>query len=189
MERHRLARVACATWRRSSMPWQWSAWSWVTMTASIALDARRRATARAGRARNRPAALSPALRPGSTSAGAGCAARPGRRRPSRCRSAARRTTSRNRGCEASRGALSSNKCEEVGGGRSRQSSSVDAAQVGDEGGGVGDEGRLAGLAAMRHRREERRVGLDQQAVLRERSSRCPAGRAAFLNVTIPDSEM
>ena len=41
-----------------------------------------------------------------------------------------------------------------------------AAQFGDEGGGVGDKGRLAGLAAMRDRGEEGRVGFDQQPVLR-----------------------
>ena len=40
-------------------------------------------------------------------------------------------------------------------------------RLGQECGGVGDEGRLAGLAAMRHGREERRVGFDQQPVERQ----------------------
>src|SRR5258708_40096591 len=39
-----------------------------------------------------------------------------------------------------------------------------AAQPGDEGGGIGDEGWLAFLAAVRDGRKERRIGLDQHPV-------------------------
>src|SRR5688572_29744620 len=57
--------------------------------------------------------------------------------------------------------------EEIGGGRLRERLRLFPAQLGDEGGGVGDEGRLAGLAAVRDRGEERGVGLDQQPVERD----------------------
>jgi hypothetical protein len=42
-----------------------------------------------------------------------------------------------------------------------------AAELREEAARVGDEGRLAGLAAMGHGGEEGRVGLDQQAVERQ----------------------
>ncbi len=50
-----------------------------------------------------------------------------------------------------------------------------AAQLGEEAARVGDEGGLAGLAAMGDGGEERGVGLDQQAVERE-------ARGGFLQV-------
>src|SRR3954469_12739227 len=40
-------------------------------------------------------------------------------------------------------------------------------QLGDEGGGVGDEGGLALLSAMRNRREEGGIGFDQHLVRRQ----------------------
>ena len=43
------------------MPWQWSAWSWVTITRSTRSTSGGVASARAGRGRNRPAGVSPPL--------------------------------------------------------------------------------------------------------------------------------
>ena len=61
-------------------------------------------------------------------------------------------------------------------------------QLGDEGGGVGDERRLALLAAVRDRRQEGRIRLDQHLVGRQPFGGFLQVLAAFLNVTIPDSE-
>ena len=47
-------------------------------------------------------------------------------------------------------------------------------------------GRLVGAAAVRHRREVRAVGLDEQPVERARARPRPARRSALLNVTMPE---
>ena len=153
---------------RSSMPWQWSAWSWVTITRVDAADVGgEQLLAQVGAAIDQQR-LAAAFDQDRRAQCGGCAARRGRTRPSRSRSAARRTRSRSRGSAPSRGGFA----EQIG--RSWRSSlrpvssSVSPRKLGDERGGVGDEGRLAGLAAVRHRREEGRVGLDQQPVVRDR---------------------
>ena len=53
---------------------------------------------------------------------------------------------------------------EVGGGLSGEEFARDAAEFGEGGGGVGDEGRLVALAAEGNGGEERGVGFDQDAV-------------------------
>ena len=55
------------------------------------------------------------------------------------------------------------KIVEVGGGEGGDLVDGDSAEVGEGGGGVGDEGGLIGLAAVGDRREEGSVGLDQDA--------------------------
>ena len=99
-----------------------------------------------------------------------------RSRPSHCRPAARRTTCRSRECAASRRRLGEQPME-IGAGGLGQALDRLAAQLGEEARRVGDEGRLAGLAAMRHRREEGRIGFDQQPVERDRPAPSPADRA------------
>ncbi len=61
-------------------------------------------------------------------------------------------------------------------------------KLGEEARRVGDEGRLAGAAAMRHRREEGRIGLDQQAIGGIAFATSCKSRA-FLKVTMPEIEM
>ena len=56
--------------------------------------------------------------------------------------------------------------EEIVGGRVFEVLRADALQRRERGGGVRDKGRFVALAAMRHRREIRCVGLDQQPVER-----------------------
>src|SRR5579872_5897100 len=86
--------------------------------------------------------------------------------PNRHRSAAHRMTSRSRGCGPSLTRLGK-QLVEIARGSFRERLNVFATQLGEETGGVGDEGRLTSLAAMRHGRKERRVGFDQQPVRRE----------------------
>ena len=86
--------------------------------------------------------------------------------PIRCRSSARRSTSRSRGSEPSRSCLAE-KLEEIGRRRLGQRFDVLPPQLGHESSCVGDERRLAFLAAVRDRREEGRVRLDQHLVWRE----------------------
>ena len=52
-----------------------------------------------------------------------------------------------------------------------------------------DPRRLVALAAMRHRRQKRRVGFDEQPIGRHERARRRAARSAFGNVRMPDSEM
>ncbi len=59
------------------------------------------------------------------------------------------------------------------------------AQFAQEPRGIGDERRLAGLAAVRHRRQERRIGLDQQPIGGDRLGRLLQLRGVP-EVTMPD---
>ncbi len=63
------------------------------------------------------------------------------------------------------------------------------AQRGDRLGDAHDVRRLVALAAVRHRREKRAVGLDQQPIERARSAPPRCSSSARGNVTMPASEM
>ena len=79
---------------------------------------------------------------------------------------------------AGRGILREQPEEIVGGHASAISSTLDADRFGENRRGVRDIGRLVALAAMRHRREIGRVGLDQQPVVRH----VGGDRAQFLGI-------
>ena len=114
-----------------------------------------------------------------SSGGGGCAGWRDRRRPTPGRPAARRRTSRSREssgatqCDTRRPAAACDAC-----GSLEQTASVLArvaaasasgsmpVSLGEHARGRDDEGRLVAAAAMGHRREIGRVGLDQQAVER-----------------------
>ena len=78
--------------------------------------------------------------------------------------------------------------EEIGRGRLRDLFRRDAAQARDLGGDVRHIGRLVALAPERHGREVWRIGLDQQPVERNAPATSLTS-CAFLNVTMPESEM
>ena len=149
------------------MPWQWSAWSWVTISASIRRPRRRAVAARRSGPQS-TSSRSPSLSTRIERAQAAVARLGGVALApviADLGHAGRRAAAEDPQLHAR--AASVEQAEEIGGGGVGQRLGLLAAQLGDEGRGVGDEGRLAGLAAVGHRREERRVGLDQQPVERD----------------------
>ena len=148
------------------MPWQWSAWSWVTITRSTGRDlGGEQLLAQVGAAIDQQAlaaAFDQDRRAGAAVARLGgiaiapviADARNARRRPAA------------EDAEFHAAAFPNNR-KKLAVVASAKCSKRLAAQIGDEGGGVGDEGRLAGLAAVRHRGEEGRIGFDQQPVVRD----------------------
>lgn len=83
--------------------------------------------------------------------------------PSRCRRVVRPTRCRSPAREISRDGFPE-QSEEIGGRSRGELIERLIAQRRDEGRGVGDEGRLAGLAAVGDGGQERGVGLDQQPI-------------------------
>ena len=154
---------------------------------------------RAGRARCRPGWSCPGPAPGSSSAGGGCADRRGWPRPTRrcrpCRPTLGtppdvpqpRIVTRTSRPPLARSALANSR-KKLSVVAASSSADADALQLGDLGRGMGDEGRLVGLAALRHRRQVGRVGLDQQPVERD-VAHVSRRLSAALKVTMPEIEM
>ena len=148
------------------MPWQWSPWAWVTITASSAADLGREQLL----AKVRPAIDQDPLA-AALDQDRGAQARIARLvrvalAPvvADLRDAGRRPAAEDPDLHAAALLNSLKKLAVVA---SASCSGVLAPQLGDERRGVGDEGRLALLAAVRDRREEGRIGLDQHLVGRQ----------------------
>ena len=152
------------------MPWTWSAWAWVKTTPSSHPDAgveQLRPHVRRGVDQHPGRGLAvEAFERAASSAGGGSSGSPDRRRPSACRPAAPRPTSRSRGWWRAAAAQAGlrEQAVEVRGGLRGERCRVEAEEPGDDAGGVGGVRGLVALAAVRLRREVRAVGLYQQPV-------------------------
>ena len=155
------------------MPWQWSPWAWVTITPSRRSDLGREQLLAKVRSAIDEHSLAGAF---DQDRGAqawiarlvGIALAPV---VPDLRHAGRRPAAENPDLHA--GFLE--QFEEVGGRCFGELLGLLAPQLGDEACRVGDERRLALLAAMRDRREERRIRLDQHLVGRAAIWPSPAG--------------
>ena len=82
-----------------------------------------------------------------------------------------------------------NSRKKLSGGLARDLVERDAADLGQHLGGLDHIGRLVALAAVTAGREIGRVGLDQDAVGRQRTPRWRAASSEFLKVTMPVNEI